>query len=286
MAAIIDKFTHFCGSRMLASLIACNVGVFIILLIATIVGNHEGLPGNFSLPWLCVSSSSGIFLSHPWTLITYMVTQYGFLHLFFNMLWLFWFGRFLLTTLSDRHLGFLYFGGGLTGGILFVGIYSLFPSLSPAPTYLTGASAAVLAVMTASAVRTPDLRLMLFIFGEVKLKWVALAAIVLTLLGVGGGNSGGQLAHIGGVIFGLVFSLLLNKGIDLSSRVRIPSLPTRKKTRKNVVRDANAVARAAAGRLSDTERLDFLLDKIRISGYASLSADERRELNALSKKLN
>ncbi|MDE5875728.1 MAG: rhomboid family intramembrane serine protease [Muribaculaceae bacterium] len=286
MAAIIDKFTRYCGSRMLAALIACNVGVFLILLIATIAGNREGVSGNFSMPWLCVSSSTSIFLAHPWTLVTYMVTQYGFLHLFFNMLWLFWFGRFLLTTLSDRHLAFLYFGGGLTGGILFVAIYALFPGLSPAPTYLTGASAAVLSVMTASAVRTPDLRLMLFIFGEVKLKWVAIAAIVLTLLGVGGGNSGGQAAHVGGVLFGLAFSLLLKRGIDLSSRMRVTALPSRKKERKNVVRDANAVARAAAGRLSDTERLDFLLDKIRISGYASLSGAERRELNALSKKLN
>ncbi|MDE6298611.1 MAG: hypothetical protein K2M10_03040, partial [Muribaculaceae bacterium] len=93
-------------------------------------------------------------------------------------------------------------------------------------------------------------------------------------------------AHVGGGLFGRAFSLLLKRGIDLSSRMRVTALPSRKKARKNVVRDANAVARAAAGRLSDTERLDFLLDKIRISGYASLSGAERRELNALSKKLN
>lgn len=37
---------------------------------------------------------------------------------------------------------------------------------------------------------------------------------------------------------------------------------------------------------NDTERLDQLLDKIRISGYGSLSAKERKELNDLSKRLN
>ena len=55
--------------------------------------------------------------------------------------------------------------------------------------------------------------------------------------------------------------------------------------RKNVRRDGNAVARAAGGRLSDMSRLDELLDKIRLSGYASLTDVERRELNALSRKI-
>ena len=39
------------------------------------------------------------------------------------------------------------------------------------------------------------------------------------------------------------------------------------------------------GRLSDMSRLDELLDKIRLSGYASLTDVERRELNALSRKI-
>lgn len=62
------------------------------------------------------------------------------------------------------------------------------------------ASASVLAVIAASAIRTPDLRLYLFLIGEVKLKWVALGCIVLTFAGVGGGNAGGQAAHVGGVL--------------------------------------------------------------------------------------
>ena len=37
--------------------------------------------------------------------------------------------------------------------------------------------------------------------------------------------------------------------------------------------------------MSDTDRLDALLDKIRVSGYASLSKDEREELKRLSKTI-
>ena len=60
--------------------------------------------------------------------------------------------------------------------------------------------------MAVAAIRTPDLRVGLFLIGEVKLKWVAIGCIILTFVGVGGGNSGGQAAHIGGVIFGASFA--------------------------------------------------------------------------------
>ncbi|MDE6227877.1 MAG: rhomboid family intramembrane serine protease [Muribaculaceae bacterium] len=284
MEDIFDRWTRYCGSRSLAWLIAINTAVFIVVWVATLIGNSTGLYGNFTMPWLCVSADIKTTLFHPWTVVSYMVTQYSFLHLLFNMLWLLWFGRFLMTTLADRHLLFLYIGGGLTGAIFFLGISAV---ASPSSAFLSGASASVLAVITACAFRTPDLRLMMFLFGEVKLKWVALACVVLTFAGIGGGNPGGQAAHIGGLLFGLLFSLLLRRGTDLSawfSFNRTQHSSPRK--HRNVRRDPQAVARAAAGRVSDMERLDTLLDKIRLSGYASLTPAEKQELNHLSRKID
>ena len=40
---------------------------------------------------------SEYLLSRPWTIFTYMFTQFDFLHLLFNMLWLYWFGSFFLN---------------------------------------------------------------------------------------------------------------------------------------------------------------------------------------------
>lgn len=283
MAVSIDKFSRVCGSRALAWLLTANTAIFLILWIGIIIGNHCGLEGNFTMQWLCVSADFHTFILRPWTIVTYMVTHYGFLHLLFNMLWLFWFGRLLQTTLSDRHLLWLFFGGGILGGVAYVAATALSPGLSPAGTYLCGASASVLAIITACAIRTPDLNIYLFLFGGVKLKWVALACIVLTFLGVGGGNPGGQAAHVGGLAFGVIFALLLRHGIDMSRRMPKVSFP--RKSRRTVVRDGEALARAVSGRLSDPDRLDQLLDKIRFSGYSSLTSAERRELNALSKRL-
>ncbi len=282
-AAFIDRCTRICGSRMLVALLLINVAVFLLAWGAIIIGNAWGLPGNFTLPWLCVSADPLAVLYHPWTPITYMVTQYSFLHLLFNMLWLFWFGRLLQTTLSDRHLILLYVGGGLTGALFFM-LATL--AFSPSGAYLSGASASVLAIITACAFRTPDMRLMLFLFGEVKLKWIAIGCIVLTFAGVGGGNPGGQAAHIGGLLFAVAFSLLLKKGIDLSRHLPLHKDGAIRIRRKNVRRKPEALAKAVNGRLTDTDRLDQLLDKIRLSGYSSLSRGERQELNALSRKLN
>lgn len=284
MAAFIDKFQRICDSRALAWLIIVNVTVFITLWIVTLSGNAMGITGNFTMQWLCVPSSPSLFPGRCWTFLTYMVTHYGFLHLLFNMLWLFWFGRLLMTTLGDSHLLWLFIGGGVTGALLYVAGQATFPAVADS-SYLCGASAAVLSVMTATAMRTPNMTMNLFLFGEVKLKWIAIACILLTFAGVGGGNGGSQAAHLGGVLFGASFILALRRGFDPSKRIAPRQATRPARPRNNVKRDGNAVAMAASGRLGDPARLDELLDKIRLSGYQSLTAAERRELNALSQRI-
>ena len=128
--------------------------------------------------------------------------------------------------------------------------------------------------------------------GSVKLKWITIGCIVLTFLGLGGGNPGSQAAHIGGVVFGFAFPFMIRRKafVKTASKVRV-AMPKVKETavrtvRLNVRRDGAAVATAAGQRLSDSRRLDMLLDKIRISGYASLTAGERNELNELSQRID
>lgn len=57
--------------------------------------------------------------------------------------------------------------------------------------------------------------------------------------------------------------------------------------RREPVRRVNtrATIKAMNNRMSDTERLDELLDKIRVSGYDSLSSKEKTELNYISSRL-
>lgn len=291
MAHSIDNLRHFFRSDALFALIAINACLYIIIFVASffIHGDAEFL---FS-EWLCVPAAHSMFISHPWTPLTYMFVQFGFFHMLFNMLWLYWFGRFLIDTLQDLHLLTLYIGGGLTGALFFILIRFIFAGYFPSVSFLCGSSAAVLAVVTATSLRNGDIRLNLFLFGEVRLKWIGLACIILTLLGTGGGNAGGESAHVGGIVAGLLFVWSLKKGIDptrIFSKIILKTGPVGKTERSKNIRpkviiDGDELSRRMSGRLSDPERLDMLLDKIRISGYQSLTSQEKNELNALSRNL-
>lgn len=292
MTHFIKRFIRYCGSKKLAWLLVINVAVFVTIWVVGVVCGLAGISGNPTTGWLCVPSSAINFLYVPWTLVTYMFVQYDFWHVLFNVLWLYWFGTLLLTTLSGRHLLFLYLGGGIAGGLLFIIFQALFPQFAHSGAYLCGASAAVLAIIVSVAIRTPDMELSLFLLGSVKVKWIALVCIILTFVGVGGGMTGSQAAHVGGLIFGISFSLALKRGIDLTTRFHIPRIkpanpiPVFKEKRQvNKKINVESARTAMSGKLSDVGRLDSLLDKIRTSGYDSLTSMEKKELNALSRRL-
>lgn len=270
---IIEKWkSYFGGSALLAWLTLTEVGVWLAVTIIMLICRLM----HFMLPvaeWVTLPSAFSLFISRPWTLITYMAVHFEVLHMLFNVLWLYWFGKILLLTLSDRHLALAFIGGGISGGILFL----IVAAFGYGSGWLCGCSAAVISVMCLAAIRMPEHPVNLFLIGEVKLKWIAIACSALTFLG-GGGN---QAAHIGGLVFGIAVAVLLKKRIDITTwmagnRSQHSRLPERK---------ANRIIDVLQQRQRDMQRLDSLLDKIRLSGYGSLSRKERNELNDLSRRL-
>ncbi len=265
---IIDKWKSFCGgSSSLAWLTLGEVAVWLIVTILSLAGRIMHFNVEIA-EWTTLPSYFPLFLTRPWTLLTYMAVHFDVLHMLFNVLWLYWFGRILLIIHSDRHLLLAFIGGGIAGGLLFLAA----AAMGYGSGWLCGCSAAVIAVMCVAAIRLPDHPVNLFLIGEVKLKWVAVACCVLTFIG-GGGN---QAAHIGGLIWGVALGLMLRNGIDLTSRYRQNGHPKRK---------PDKMVRVLRDRQADIERLDQLLDKIRLSGYGSLSARERKELNEISTRI-
>lgn len=275
---MLNKWKIYCGgSGLLAWLTAGLVAIWLLVTLLTVAGRLM----HFYVPiaeWLTLPSFFPIFLTRPWTLATYMTVHFDVLHMLFNVLWLYWFGRIMLLTLSERHLAFAFAGGGLAGGVIFLAS----ASLGYGTGWLCGCSAAVISVMCATALLLPDHPVNLFLIGEVRLKWVAAACCILTFIG-GGGN---QAAHIGGLLWGVAFGLLLRYRIDLTAWLSGPI--TSKGIRssgKPSKRNADRMVRVLRDRQSDIKRLDELLDKIRLSGYGSLSARERKELNELSARI-
>lgn len=250
MAPSIDTLKRQSPERLL---IAVNVAVWAVCFVASIFGTGVA-------QWLSLPSGLGALASRPWTILTYMFTQVEFFHLLFNMLWLYWFAGFFMTLGSGRQLVVTYLCGGLCGALVYLlcGVTGIMEGGE-----LCGSSASVLAVVVAAACMVPHLRINLFLLGSVEIRWLAVAAVALSLIALGGNNTGGNLAHLGGALAGVGFALRM-KGFG--------------RRRFKIVKPENNDD-------DDNATLDRLLDKVRRSGYSSLDSAERKKLIELSNRL-
>ena len=305
----------FDSSSTLMKIIWVNIGVFILLRLTAIICIFAGNPDfiNVIMAYVQLPSSLPLLLTRPWTLVTYMFAQYDVLHILFNLLWLYWFGTLFMMVATRRQLFALYILGGLGGAILFLLSYNLLPAFAYRNAMLIGSSASVIAIVTATAILMPDFRMHLLLIGSISLKWIAIATIVLVLIGVTGSNAGGEIAHIGGVAVGALYGLRMKRGHDITRPFnqafdRLANLwnrfaatvsgsftsPRPRKTPKDKSRTARSTStgspRPTSGNRpqcaqSDREELDSILDKIKKSGYSALTPEERQRLFDVSRKI-
>lgn len=309
MVTIINDLRNlFQRGEVHIRLIFVNVAVFLAFSLVQIVLMLFNISITDWLQWLEMPASLSQFLRQPWTIITYMFMHAGVMHLLFNMLWLYWFGRLFLLFFSARHLRGVFFLGGICGGLLYLSAYNIFPFFMPYAgyTYMVGASAAVLAIVTAVAYREPDFRVNLILLGSFPLKYFALLVIGLDLLFVTTDNAGGHIAHLGGALGGLLFAYFLNKGIDLTHYLNTiidfccyPSafcLKSRKpkmkvnyggKTGRKTVNEWNGSYSEPEHQMVDEPhsqsadnqaRINEIREKIKQSGYQGLTEEEKKEL--------
>jgi len=287
----------FSKQGALAQLILINVGVFLFLKLLGVLFflfRQENLE-QLVLSYLALPADPQMILKKPWTIISYMFLHYDFLHILFNMLWLYWFGTIFLEYLNPKKLISVYLIGGLVGGLVYVLAFNLFPAFeaSVPQSVALGASAAILAIVMAIAFYVPDYTINLMFIGPVKLKYIALVSILIDLLSIRSGNAGGHLAHLGGALFGFLYAVQLRRGKDLSRGFdrfmdslfslfkRRPKMKVSyKKPEGHPETDLEYNARRAA----EQHTIDQILDKIARQGYEGLSKKEKDILFKSSKK--
>ena len=203
---------------ILLRLLYINIGVFLLIRLADVLLMLFNYPFAPLLRYLEFPSAPMEFLLQPWSVLTYMFTHYDVLHILFNMLWLYWFGRMFLNYFDARKLFGVYLLGGIFGALLFMVAYNLFPYYADTAScsYLLGASASVMAVVFGVSFYARDAEVMLFLFGRIKIFYLALLTLLLDLLSITSGNAGGHLAHIGGALFGIWFASRMRSGRDLT----------------------------------------------------------------------
>ncbi len=286
----------FSDANKLNRLIYINVAVFLFLSaisIITYLFNNEA----FSMKVLrlfAVPASLRTLAMKPWTLITYMFTHKDILHILFNMLWLYWFGRIFLEYLDQRKLVVVYILGGISGAIVYVLSFNIFPvftSLIPESVAI-GASASVMAIVVAIAAYVPNYPVHLLLIGRVKIIWIAVGIFVLTSFMDFSVNSGGKLAHMGGALFGYLYIVNLRKGKDPGRTLNriIDSIASLFKARKEKMKVSYSRKKTDyeynKAKAERQEKIDRILDKISKGGYDSLTKEEKDLLFSESQKQN
>ena len=287
---IIDTIKNtFKQGNSLIKLIYINAGVFILLKLAIIILRLFNISGDGILESLEIPADLTQLLYHAWTPLTYMFLHEGFLHIFFNMFTLFWCGRIFLMFFSEKQLVGLYLIGGLFAAIVYVGAYNIFPYYAPVlhGVKLLGASGSIMAIIVATAFRSPDMGLQVLFLGNIKLKYIAVFFVLTSLFGITSNNGGGELAHLGGALAGYLFFVSLRQGKDLTKGVssildaifnlfgpRRLKVKVNPNPRRSTMSDADFNINKAR-KMADIDRI---LDKIKTSGYESLSAEEKKRL--------
>ncbi len=288
----------FLSNNVLSRLLLINLVIYLIVnivgLFASLFGFADAntlslLAKNFALP-----ADLSLLASKPWTIFTYMFLQEDFFHLLFNLIMLYFGGTIFREYLSEAKLFWTYILGGVFGGFFFILAFNIFPmftSVSGSAIAL-GASASVLAIIIAISTYVPDFTVHLFLFGKIKLKYLAIAFIAIDVISIQANNPGGHIAHLGGAMWGFIYAFSLKKGNDIYSLfygIKMPKFTWNKKDVKF------STSRPKSGRpLTDDEyntkraatqeEIDHILDKISKSGYGSLSKKEKEMLFKTSNK--
>lgn len=209
---------------------------------------------------LTLSADFSAVITHPWTLIAYMFTQYDVFHFTFNMMWLWIFGIMIMRFMvAGRTIIASYLIGGLFAAVVWITL----GATGVAQGVLMGSSAAVLAVMASAGVILWRRRVEMMFFGEVQVRWLALGVIILCMLTDGTVQGAATVAvHMAGVVAGVLIAVWNNLRIRLV-RKRYEALGS-----------------------DDQAELDALLKKVHNGGYGALSSHEKQRLFAISSRLS
>jgi membrane associated rhomboid family serine protease len=283
-------------TRAVQWLLGLNIGVYFLQL--TLFGPdavYSALalnPARFPTSW--------------WTVATYMFVHAWLLHLAFNMLTLWMFGPRLEQEWGSRAFVQFYLWCGLGGAVA----HLLFAQHSA----VVGASGAVSGVLVAYALRWPDEEVYLFGVVPMKSRWLVAAMLTMNIIfALSPSSRIDWTAHVGGMAFGWIFLKLYSLGgikrvrgwvsavpdesDDMPRAVPRNRSPMRDRARAvdEVVARSNAMVIRESKPLQQVPknetpkeyeaRVNRVLDKISRQGIGSLSGDERRLLEEMSRKL-
>lgn len=236
-----------------------------------------------------------------WQPFTYMFMHANFSHIFFNMFAVWMFGAPLEQRWGSKRYLTYYLITGVGAGLIQELVWFFMYGTVPAAAVVIGASGAVFSILLAFGWLFPDVRIFIFpIPIPVRARiLVIIYAVVELFEGIAGADNIAHFAHLGGMIFGLGLILWWkHKGVSSMSsesngepsRLQQWWQQRKRKQREEKkphysdyhyqepVRDEQPQEEKSRKEAELKKEIDRILDKIKLSGYDSLTAEEKRKL--------
>ena len=269
--------------KMNHRLLIINVAIFIFIQVWLAIGRLGGASDDIIYHIFTLDPNFTRLLYHPWGILTSIFSHFDFIHLLFNMVFLYFAGKIYEDIFDSKRLLITYIIGGVFGGLAEILIQSLFFPLKESA-LIVGASGSIMAIFVAVAFHSPNMKVQLFGRFSIRLYFVALFFLIQDIIGIGKNDGIAHFAHLGGAIFGVLSvqnSTLLNrietgftslfKGKFGTSKKQQP------KSRFKSNEDYNQERR------EQQIQTDKILDKISKGGYESLTKQEKDFLFKQSK---
>ena len=242
-------------------IILINVLVFLIPLIMNTILYLLNIKTLSFFNFFDLHPQINYLLKNIWTIITYAFIHNDIYHIFWNMFILYFASEYFLNFFDEKKYIKTYFYGILFGGLFFVLSYNLFPVFKNDFTTLIGSSAAVYSVLIFICSYFPNNKVNLILF-NIELKYIGIIYILLSLVQIPIENPGGNIAHLGGALWGYLYAIsIYNNSFNIDLKEIINKLKF-----NNLNKSENQ------------KMIDAILDKISESGYESLTKKEKELL--------
>lgn len=250
------------------------------------------------VPYFELPAQLSSLAKHPWTILSFMFTHVGVMHMISNMLWLWGFGYVLQELTGDENLFPIYIYGGLFGAAFFItanyGIPPLRPYVNGAT--LIGANASTMSIAVAATTLAPSYRFFRNLNGGIPIWVLMLIYVLIDMAGISSMSAAHSLSHLGGGLAGFIFIALLRKDINAGSWMNrsyswFMNLfnPAAKRDQRSSVKEKVFYNTGNRNPYKKTahitqQRIDEILDKINQKGYHLLTEEEKNILKRASEE--
>ena len=242
-------------------IILINVLVFLIPLIMNTILYLLNIKTLSFFNFFDLHPQINYLLKNIWTIITYAFIHNDIYHIFWNMFILYFASEYFLNFFDEKKYIKTFFYGILFGGLFFVLSYNLFPVFETDITTLIGSSAAVYSVLIFICTYFPNNKVNLILF-NIELKYIGIIYILLSLVQIPIENPGGNIAHLGGALWGYLYAMsIYNNSFNINLKEII-----------------NKIKLNNSNKSENQKMIDAILDKISESGYESLTKKEKELL--------